>query len=47
MFLLLLPLLMVTYLQRSATFLVPSSGLTALDIWMLSCIAFILIAMIE
>jgi len=46
-FLLVLPLLMVTYLQRSATFLVPSSGLTALDIWMLSCIAFILIAMIE
>jgi len=46
-FLLVLPLMMVTYLQRSATFLVPSSGLTALDIWMLSCIAFILIAMIE
>jgi len=46
-FLLVLPLFMVIYLQRSATFLVPSSGLTALDIWMLSCIAFILIAMIE
>lgn len=45
-FLLVTPLFMVTYLQRTATFLVPSSGLTALDVWMLTCISFIFIAMI-
>merc|ERR1712045_719116 len=45
-FLLLLPLSMVIYLQRSATFLVPNSSLTVLDVWMVSCIVFILIILI-
>ena len=46
LFLLLLPLSMVIYLQRSAAFLVPNSSLTVLDVWMVSCIVFILIILI-